>query len=68
MEPRLNSNRKAQVFFTSWSSLPVTHPKTSRHRGDTAHEIEDDILRPSAAPLMGHFEYTPYWRRLCLAD
>ena len=33
------TNRKAQVF-TSWNSLRVTHPESSKHRGDTAYETE----------------------------
>jgi len=33
------TNRKAQVF-TSLNSLRVTHRKSSKHRRDTAYEIE----------------------------
>jgi len=28
----------------------------------------DIRLRPRFCPLVSHFDYTPYWQRLCLAD
>jgi len=34
----------------------------------TNEKIVDIRLRPWCCPLVSHFEYAPYWRRLCLAD
>jgi len=30
--------------------------------------IVDIRLRPRCCPLVNHFEYTPYWRGLCMVD